>query len=125
MSRNRLTGDALTTTLLPAAAGTFNEGLTDDVLVVPSTAAAGAHIVTLNGSIAGQAVPGDGDQITIVDPFGVLASGTTLQIKGKISSLGAQIANNTAAADSVTLNTAGAGLSLTYSSAAGVWVAGQ
>lgn len=124
MSRNRLTGDALTTAILPTAAGgTYNEGLTDDVLCVPASFAAGVHTVTLNGAISGQPVPGDGDQIEICDPLGQLAPGTSLVITGKISSLGAQIADQGTLANSITLNQPGAYRLLTYSNPMGCWVA--
>lgn len=122
MSRNRLTGDALTTGILPTAAGgTYNEGLTDDVLIVPAAFAAGAHIVTLNGCIAGQSPPSDGDQIDICDPLGLLGPATTLTVTGKISSLGAQIADNGVLANSILMNRPGDSRTFTYSNLTSTW----
>lgn len=123
MSRNRINGFALTTGLLPSAAGgTFNEGLTDDILILPSNAAVGVHTVTLNGTQAGQVPPGDGDQIDICDPFGVLGAATTLVVTGKISALGAQIANNGAAANSITMARPGSWITFTFSILTNTWV---
>lgn len=124
MSRNRLTGDALTTGVLPAGAGTtYNEGLTDDVLLVPTGWAAGAHTVTLNSSIAGQSPPSDGDQIDIYDPLGLLSPAAPLTVTGKIASLGAQIANGNAVANSITMDHPGQSITFTYSNLTGTWTA--
>ncbi len=123
MSRNRLNGDALTTSLLPVAAGgTFQEGLADDVLQVPAAFAAGVHTVNLNGTVAGQAVPGDGDQLDICDPLGLLAPGTSLVVVGKIGGLGGQIADAGALSNSIVLNTPGANRTFTFNGATGTWV---
>jgi len=132
-STNRVQGDTPQINKLPngpgiswgdfVVPGIGSPGLGSDVLFVPSTAAAGTPSVRVNLN----ALPSDGDEITICDPFGVLAAGTTLIIDGN----GNFIANGAAAAQTTTLNTAGACLRLMFSTAvqsggaknSGTWLA--
>jgi hypothetical protein len=114
MSRNRVTGiDQNTSTLPSTTASSYAEGGQDDVLTVPPNAAAGTPYCTITltgcgGSPTAGQQPMDGDALNISDPHGVLAVGTTLVVQGRSGGVGFQIADGAAAADSITLNTAGA-----------------
>lgn len=121
-SRNRLNGDPFKTDVLPSGAGTYQDSLDLDMLVVPVNYA-GAHTIQLNGTLRSQPPPADGDQLIISDPFGVISAGAPLTIIGKLGTVGKQLADLTGAlVDSTAFTARGIAISLTYSQAIGAWV---
>lgn len=122
MTTNRVQGDIPQINKLPNGAaapgiswgdfvvpGIGSPGLGSDVLFVPSTAVAGTPSLTVNLN----ALPSDGDEICICDPFGKLAAGTTLVIDGN----GNFVADGAAAAQITTMNAAGVSRRLMFSTA--------
>jgi len=121
MSQNRLLGDAFTTAALTASAGTFDEGLVDDLLVVPADWQPGVHFLNLQGTIDGQNRPADGDKVSVIDPFGMLSPMAPLTIQGVDLGLGFPIADIAAPVDSITLTDAGSSRTFIFSNAVNCW----
>jgi hypothetical protein len=124
LKHNRVPGDPGTSVLLPQAGGTVGADLKSDFYDVPASPSAGTPWCTLNlpGVVAGSTRPADGDEFEVSDSFNALGAGTTLTIVGRSGANGFQILDGGSAADSLTLNTAGAGRRLRFSLALGKWV---
>lgn len=116
MSRNRLTGDACTPSVLPVS-GTYNEGTTDDFLMMAS-GTTGAVTVMMNGVSTTGITPADGDELVICDPFGVCSQTKTCTINGN----GTNMAFGATAVASITFTNPGFAVQLVFSSALGIWV---
>jgi hypothetical protein len=90
-----------------------------DFVEVPAvpTAATPWQTCLLPGSYAGSNPPSEGDEYLFTDtPAAALGAGTTLVVEGKVGSLGKQIRDGGALANSITLNAAGAWRRLVFSS---------
>lgn len=116
MSRNRVTGDAATTSMLPvgpAAIFLWFWNLSDAITTNPAQAAG-----VPSATIKLDPTPQDGDEVTFTDAFGVLGAGTTVVVNGN----GKNIADGGAAAATQSYATAGVTKRFMFSVAANAWI---